>query len=159
MKSLKLQDFTSFLIDLSASISKGSIMRSLNALRRWKTLKDVSYSTFLSPSSSIPPSLSSMSNKSVSHLDQLPIWQHKEKRAKNFNQEYAESIIFIKIEIETIFCFHSFWEVQKTDFYTFNIIMNKKVHTNPICHNSRKQFKLIPNWSWKEVNFKEEIFL
>jgi hypothetical protein len=72
----KFQHWTSFLMDLLKSMSFGSIMRSLNALRRWKDLNDVSSLSsllaWLFTSSS--GSSSSIPNKSVSHLDQFPIW-------------------------------------------------------------------------------------
>ena len=70
-------------MDLSATISNGSIMRSLRALRRRKGLKDISGSNLLpSPSSfsSSAASLSSIPNRSVSHMDQLLIWGDKNAR-------------------------------------------------------------------------------
>ncbi|WVZ15524.1 hypothetical protein V8G54_013090, partial [Vigna mungo] len=71
---------TSFLMDAFNSISLGSIRRSLRALRRLKDFKDAfCFCSLLSVSalSSIESSLSSLSssipNRSVNHLDQVPI--------------------------------------------------------------------------------------
>jgi len=71
--TIKKFDPTSFLIDPSASMSKGSIIKSLKALRRRNGLKDDSHlgSSFSLLTSQ--ESLSSMLNKSESHLDQSPI--------------------------------------------------------------------------------------
>lgn len=65
---------TSFLVEASASIPNGSIMRSLNAWRRQNALKDFG----LLPSPRITlSSVESSSNpkRSVSHLDQFPIYK------------------------------------------------------------------------------------
>ena len=60
-------------MDPSASMSKGSIIKSLNALRNWKGLKDGSHLGSLFSLITSRESLSSMLNKSESHLDQSPI--------------------------------------------------------------------------------------
>jgi hypothetical protein len=85
---------TSFLMDALNSISLGSIKRSLSALRRWKALKDA-FPSLLSMSSlslSLSESSSSIPNRSVSHLDQLPTWEIQNRIEKRLNLQWNKVV-------------------------------------------------------------------